>query len=115
MAALSNDEFDRANFSQTLENCLCRCKSLLNAFIRKKRVVTAHDHNGVMVFDGRWKSCFCESAGLMEVYDQEADPHEFHNLVQHGIDPELKADILGRHLRKWLSTSDAGPVRAGPS
>ena len=71
--------------------------------------------HGVMVFDGRWKSCFYESAGLMEVYDQQSDPHEFHNLVQHGIAPELKADILDRHLRKWLSTSDAGPVRTGTS
>ncbi|MAU22748.1 MAG: sulfatase [Martelella sp.] len=71
--------------------------------------------HGVMVFDGRWKSCFYESAGLMEVYDQQSDPHEFHNLVQHGITPGLKADILDRHLRKWLSTSDAGPVRTGTS
>ena len=71
--------------------------------------------HGVMVFDGRYKSCFYEHHGLMEVYDQQVDPLEFDNLVQRGIDPALKAEILDKHLRKWLSTSDAGIVRTGTS
>ncbi|WP_306256580.1 sulfatase [Pararhizobium sp. IMCC21322] len=67
--------------------------------------------HGSMVFDGTYKTCVYENHGLLEVYNLKEDPGEFNNLVLSGIEPELKSDLLERHLQRWLSTSDAGLPR----
>ena len=69
--------------------------------------------HGTMVFDGRIKSCFYQSLGLMEVYDHRSDPNEHENLVRTGLSALDRAAIVEEHFRRWLATSDAGVPRSG--
>lgn len=68
--------------------------------------------HGTMVFDGRIKSCFYQSSGLMEVYDLKNDPGEFDNLVLNDLSAGDRADLTERHFKAWLATSDAGHPRS---
>ncbi len=64
--------------------------------------------HGVMYFDGRYKLVIYEAENLGELFDLESDPGEFINLWDDPKSSSLKAVLIERHFRAYLSTVSAG-------
>ncbi len=78
---------------------------LTNASTKRDRpAITTHNHDNHGVRSENWR--FIQYAdGSEELYDMQADPNEFHNLIGNA---KHKA-IADRH-RKWLPKKNAKPV-----
>ena len=67
--------------------------------------------HGVMYFDGRYKLVVYEGQTLGELFDLESDPGEYHNLWDDPNCSSIKAVLIERHFRAYLSAVSAGIER----
>jgi choline-sulfatase len=71
---------------------------------RERPAITTHNQNNHAVRSERWRY-IRYADGSEELYDMQADPHEWHNLALQAD----RAEVVAEH-RKWLPASDAAPV-----
>lgn len=71
---------------------------------RERPAITTHNHDNHAIRSERWRYIRYVD-GAEELYDMQADPHEFHNI----IDDERHADVVAAH-RKWLPEKSAPPA-----
>lgn len=64
---------------------------------------------GTMYRDRRWKLVRYHNLGLGELYDLEADPHEFVSLWDDPAHAGMKAELLGKVLDAAVLDMDYGP------
>jgi choline-sulfatase len=72
--------------------------------VRERPAITTHNQGNHAVRSERWRY-IRYADGSEELYDLQADPHEWHNLAAE-VD---RADVIAAH-RKWLPGRDLPPV-----
>jgi arylsulfatase len=67
-----------------------------------------------MIFDGRYKLVVYHGQGVGELYDQESDPEEFHNLWDDVASQSVKWQLMAQLLDATMLATDPGQPRVGP-
>lgn len=69
---------------------------------------------GTMYRDRRWKLTVYHGLGLGELYDLEADPHEFNSLWADPAHQGIKAELLAKSFDATVRAMDYGPRSTMP-
>jgi arylsulfatase A-like enzyme len=72
--------------------------------VRERPAITTHNQGNHAVRSERWRY-IRYADGSEELYDMQADPHEWHNLAAQAD----RADVIATH-RMWLPSHDLPPV-----
>ena len=96
--ARASGQFD----GQTLRPALGVEPGALNDEVFAEYTARGTDRGRAMLRTSRWKLCYGHGEPPeVELYDLEADPHEFNNLAGQPASRDVQADLLARLFREW--------------
>ncbi len=103
-----------ASQSPPREYVRCEDYDSLNSFALTDTAAVIKPYYATMYCDGRYKLVVYHGLEIGELYDLEADPHEFANLWDAPSAQAVKYGLLKQSFDASIMITDPGPPLVGP-